>query len=95
MNMQQENLSAICEIILASLARLELDQDLTLETVIYGNSSHLESIEIVTVLAEIEDEIDKSMLKVVDVFQILLENQDVDVTVRALGLLILRSAHGL
>ena len=93
MNTQQEHLSAICETIMASLARLELDQDLNLETVIYGSSSCLESIEIVTVLAEIEDEIDKSMSKVVDVFQILLENQDVDITVRELGLLILGSAH--
>ena len=53
--MDKDQKEVIQKIILNSLQELSIDVDIDVESIIFGQSSALESVEFVTILADIEE----------------------------------------
>jgi hypothetical protein len=80
--------SEISALVLKALDELSLEDRVTEETLIYGQSSAIESFELVTALAEIEASLEARTSRCWDIFELLLENQQEDLSVACLSRLI-------
>ena len=67
--------------------------DLNLQTIVFGQSSALESVDVVTILADIEEELEEIFGTKVDCFELLLSNQGTDISVQSFSALIFELLH--
>ncbi|WP_186484136.1 hypothetical protein [Synechococcus sp. A15-127] len=65
-----------------------------MESTIFGQSSALESVEFVSILADIEENFKDLFGIELDCFELLLSNQGKDISVQDLSVLIFDSLHG-
>jgi len=84
----------ISSLIFKALEGINHENDITEDTMIFGHLSPIESFDFVTILAEIESSLESVTAVSVDVFELLIQNQQEGLTINSLARLIADSLDG-